>query len=497
MHLSALLDLDVVALESEDELTVLLELNAPTPPTSAQRAPAALQVVLDRSGSMAGDRLEGAKLALTQLVDRLDPSDSFGLVAFDDSTVVVVPAGPLTDKAAVKQAIQAIYPGGSTDLSSGYLRGLQELQRVAGPTGGTLMLLSDGQANAGVTDPLQLQKVAIQATTSRITTSTLGLGLGYDEVLLAALARGGNGNALFAEDADTAVGLVAGEVDGLLEQVAQACSLRIRWTEHVSGAVVLNDLPTVGLPDGFVCELGSFYAGETRKLVIRLTIPGIPALGLLQVASCELLHVSLPDLVQHSATLPLHVNVVPGDQAAGRIANPVVRSEALFQEVQQAKKESGRLLREGRVDEASRLLRAASAGLSGYSGPLADELLSEVTSLNALAEESYVDPNRASKISTSYAANASRNRGRQTRGADLVLRWADGCGTGSDIQVPEWELQRWGRAIDPSLAAALRPGLEVRDELTAGALAVAIADPRLRAFFEGAMKWGGFTVERA
>jgi hypothetical protein len=104
MHLSALLDCDLVAVEQTDELTLLVELTAPTPTITAQRQPATLQVVLDRSGSMAGDRLEGAKSALISLVDRLDPADNRGVVAFDDAVQVVIPAGPLTNKAAAKHA---------------------------------------------------------------------------------------------------------------------------------------------------------------------------------------------------------------------------------------------------------------------------------------------------------------------------------------------------------------------------------------------------------
>lgn len=94
-------------------------------------APRTLVVVLDRSGSMAGDRLSGAKTALLELVDRLAPADRFGVVTFDTRVQVVIPAAPLTDKAAAKAGI---------------------------------------------------------------TTTTIGFGLGYDERLLSAIAAGGNGS---------------------------------------------------------------------------------------------------------------------------------------------------------------------------------------------------------------------------------------------------------------------------------------------------------------
>ena len=232
MKISAGLDLDVVALEQRDEFTLLVELTAPDTPSEAERIPATLQVVLDRSGSMGGGRLGGARTALLSLVDRLEPTDNLGVVAFDDEATLVVPAGPLSDKAAVKAAIAAVRRGGRTDLSAGYLRGLQEARRVAGPAGATVLLISDGHANAGIVDSDRLGTVATSAHRHGVTTSTLGFGLGYDERLLAALARGGQGNELFAEEADTAGALIAGEVGGLL----------IRTTPAVEAVAVLNEL---------------------------------------------------------------------------------------------------------------------------------------------------------------------------------------------------------------------------------------------------------------
>ena len=91
MQISTQLDADLVAVESEDDVTVLVELTAPTPAETTTRQPATVQVVLDRSGSMGGDRLEHAKRALLALVDRLEPTDNFGVVAFDDEVLIVVP----------------------------------------------------------------------------------------------------------------------------------------------------------------------------------------------------------------------------------------------------------------------------------------------------------------------------------------------------------------------------------------------------------------------
>ena len=96
-----------------------------------------------------------------------------------------------------------------TDLSGGYLRGLQEARRGAGPAGATIVLLSDGHANAGITDPAALREVAANAGAQSITTSTIGIGHGYDQDLLAEIATGGNGNHSFAADGDSAAAALA------------------------------------------------------------------------------------------------------------------------------------------------------------------------------------------------------------------------------------------------------------------------------------------------
>jgi Ca-activated chloride channel family protein len=418
MHLTAQLDLDVLAHETDDQLSVLVELTAPEPPANATRAASTLVVVLDRSGSMAGDRIEGAKTALLALVDRLNPNDRFGLVTFDTQVQVAVPTGPLTDRLAVKQAITAVHPGGGTDLSAGYFRGLQEAQRVADPVGATLLLISDGHANAGLCDPQQLGDVARKARADGVTTTTLGMGLGFDERLLSAIAVGGAGTEGFAQTADDALNVIAGEVEGLLSLAAQAGSLLVRMSPHVRGVRILNELPSiVAVPEGVLAELGSFYAGESRKLVITFDVPGIPALGLVQIAKLDFTWIALPSLEQHTVSVPLHVNVVPGDEAVGRIPSPTVRTELAFQQVQRAKREASTALSRGDSHSARKSLRRARSVLldacTAAPPAVAAELQEELQIVSQLEHESLTgDLRYAAKFSSADAAFKSRTRGR-------------------------------------------------------------------------------------
>ena len=105
MQINTKLDFDLVAVESEDTVHILLELTAPAREGAAKRPPATLQVVLDRSGSMAGDRLHAALVAIDRLLSRLGPEDRFGLVVFDDEVGVPVAAGPVGDAIAARSAL--------------------------------------------------------------------------------------------------------------------------------------------------------------------------------------------------------------------------------------------------------------------------------------------------------------------------------------------------------------------------------------------------------
>lgn len=418
MKINALLDVNVVAHETTDQIAILLDLQAPSAVTDSTRPPSSLQVVLDRSGSMSGPPLEGAKKALIDLVQRLEPTDNFGLVAFDDQAQVVVPAGPLSDKQDVIARIGALDTGGMTDLSAGYLRGLRELRRAAGESGGTVLVISDGHVNGGIQDPDQFAQVAQQAGSQGMVTSTLGYGQGYDETLLAAIARSGSGNHVFADNPDAAGAAVAQEVEGLLDKVVQGATLTVGFQSTVQLLRLFNDLPAQRVGDGQVMiELGDLYADEQRKLLLKLEVPAMAALGLAQVATLTLQYVELPGLVEHTVTLPISVNVVPGDEAAQRVPDPTVHSEVLFQQAQESKKQASEAFERGEVERAKLLLVETGAALdeaeriapSEVSGSIAAEK-AEVERMSLLSDE--VGSAYMSKLTRSSYHRQNRKRGR-------------------------------------------------------------------------------------
>ena len=384
MIVKAILDLDMVALESDDRVTLMLDLTAPINEASKDRPGQAVQIVLDRSGSMEGGPLESAKESILKLIDRLAPQDSFGLVAFDDTALVIAPIRTMADHdmPALRRAVREMHTGGSTDISAGYLLGLRELNRTPASGGSTLLLISDGHANAGEQDPKFFAEVAATNAQAKVTTSSIGLGNGYDEKILEALAQGGGGAHRFASTIDEAIGAIAAEVEDLLDKAIVNTVLRLTPTVGLTRQPqieVLQRLPHWKDGETYVVQLGDLYAGENRRFMIDIEVPGIKALGLCQIAEITIEYLNLSDRQEISVTTPVNVNVVPGDQAAGRIANPVIRAERLIIAAQSEKATAIEELRSGDSKTASARLLKTVAKLRTEASliPVTDEASAE------------------------------------------------------------------------------------------------------------------------
>ncbi|HSN53096.1 MAG TPA: VWA domain-containing protein [Candidatus Sulfomarinibacteraceae bacterium] len=180
--------------------TVYLKVGLEVAADAGFRAPVNVAVVIDRSGSMQGEKLARAKEAAAVAVSRLRPDDIVSVIAYDDTVRVLLPATRVADRRAVLAAIEALEAGGSTALFAGVSHGAAEvrkfldLERV-----NRVVLLSDGLANVGPDSPAELGALGASLKKEGIAVSTIGLGLGYNEDLMARLAGRSDGNHAFVE----------------------------------------------------------------------------------------------------------------------------------------------------------------------------------------------------------------------------------------------------------------------------------------------------------
>ncbi len=158
-------------------------------------------VVLDRSGSMAAEgKIQNAKAALRALINQLDCDDIFSLVIYDDVVDVLRPAARVGDRESLRRLVDDIQPRGWTNLGGGMVEGFEQVERYArrGYTN-RVVLLSDGLANQGITDPAELGRIAREHRHRSISLTTMGVGLEYNENLMVSLANNGGGTYYFIE----------------------------------------------------------------------------------------------------------------------------------------------------------------------------------------------------------------------------------------------------------------------------------------------------------
>jgi Ca-activated chloride channel family protein len=271
---AATLDRGAVARGSDGLVRVELVMKADE---VAERARVASDfvVVLDRSGSMAGERIAQARAAITTLLGQLSERDRFALVTYDDSPQVAIPlslARP-ESKREWRSVVSGIEPGDSTNMSGGLDEGLALMQasRQAGRAG-RVILLSDGHANAGDTSPEGLRERGKRASQHELVLSTVGIGAGFNEFLMSQLADAGTGNFHYLADDSSLASIFERELSSTRATVASA--LRVNIAPESGVAVVdAAGYPLETGSAGTSFQVGSLYSGQERRVWLTLRVP--------------------------------------------------------------------------------------------------------------------------------------------------------------------------------------------------------------------------------
>ena len=325
MRARVLLDHEAVATGVGHTVHAMVEVAAAAP--VVDRPPVTLMVAMDTSGSMAGDRIDTALECVRQLVRQLGPRDRLGLVTF--GTEARVRFGPtVAAELDLDVELGRITASGSTNLSAGWLLALD----TATSAGGQLhrvIVLSDGHANCGITDHVQLAQIGRYGFGKGVSTSTIGLGDGVDESLLTALADSASGGARWAADSEDLPAVFQTEFDELMSVVAQNLTVRVSACSSNTGVSLLNDVPRSSNETSLavIADLGDVFGGETRRVVFALELEPLAA-GVEQVATVSVRWVGIAgDLEIGSVDIPIEVRADAGgavETLGGEVRRQVV-----------------------------------------------------------------------------------------------------------------------------------------------------------------------------
>ncbi len=404
-------DHDVIFKGSPQEVVVKIDLSAIGDKHKSHRTPLNLAVVLDKSGSMTGAKLEKTKQAAMLLVDRLGRDDIFSLIIFSDEASVLVPAQKVTDKDALKEKIESIQADGSTALYAGVKMGADQLREyLSSRRINRIILLSDGLANVGPSSPRQLRRLGTQLAEDGLSVTTIGVGDDYNEDLMAGLAEASDANYYYVNDTEKLPEIFAKELGGMLEVAAREIRIEITCPDGV------KPLGFIGRPERFkdqkaIVNLSQLTISQDRYLMFRCLVDGSqPDVAHVKASYTDELNNGAADTAEDVAKIRFSENQDDVDRSAN--STVIAQKELLLTAV--AKDEAMEQADAGNYQQAAKILadqravlgRAYGAAPATVQVQLRGELDNISVFTNSLANGQY---DSATRKTMQYQSFNSRN----------------------------------------------------------------------------------------
>lgn len=364
-----------------------------------RRAPINLALVIDKSGSMAGERIERARQAALEAVRRLDRDDLVSLVAFDQEVRVLLPARRVGDGAALSAAIERIVAGGTTNLHGGVVEGATQLRaNIEGGYTHRVILLSDGQANVGPRTPEALGDLGAQLMRQGIAVTTIGLGLDFNEDLMTRLARRSDGNTYFVEDGRDLPRIFREELGDVLSIVARRVVVEVDFPAQVRPVRVIG---REGRVEGgrAVIELNQLYGGQEKFALIEVEVEAGRVGATREIARAQVRYEDAAKVRAGSQAQRVTARYAEREAEVVAAANHQVQADYAVNVLAEARDEVVALADAGRTKEAGERMRRAGESLASLGAVYGN---AAVSSLAAPAEAA------ADKVAAEGLSNAER-----------------------------------------------------------------------------------------
>jgi len=357
----------------------------------SSRPPMNVAIVIDKSGSMQGKKIEYAKRAARAALDRLDGRDIVSVVAYDSTVEVLVPATRASDRATILAGINRLRAGGMTALFAGTSKGAAEVRKFKDDkTIDRVILLSDGQANIGPQSPGALASLGNSLRREGIGVTTIGMGLDYNEDLMVALARKSGGNHFFVEDPSQLAQLFREGFGGLASIVAQEAVVKVTFSEGVRPVRALGvDADIIG--QTMTTTLAQIYGGEREQILVELEVAPREAGSTHPIARIE---VSYHDVLTQAVDR-VETSVAAHFSTDAAAIERSLNREVMVTVVERLAADKSRLavqLRDqGKIEEAQRVLHKNKEWLDGEAARLGSKRLQRLGERNAEAADGVED----------------------------------------------------------------------------------------------------------
>ena len=401
----------------EQTVDVLIRI---TPPEVAQGVTARpqlnLSLVLDRSGSMQGEKMVRAREAAEYCVEQLLPTDRLSVVLFDDTIELLIPSQPVTHKMELKSRLAEVFARGTTALHEAWVRGgIQVSEHLIDGAINRVLLITDGLANVGETNPDRIVDQARGLAARGVSTSTVGIGADFNEDLLVPMAEAAGGNAWHVERAADMQRIFAVELEGLIAQVAHTVTLGLVPSDGVKLSDMLNDFE---LNETGRYRLPNLQAGSPLEVVARLRVPAAPAGTRRHLLDLKLGYTPQELRAAEVLRLAYEVEFAPEAEAVALPANDDVTRAVLFLMNARARREAIRQMDVGDFAGAQASIRAAGlatrtigASAPAASAPLYDAERRQLEVLETSLTDRAADRSSRKRLSyQSYSRRYSKER---------------------------------------------------------------------------------------
>lgn len=364
VKLEADLGQSVLHLPSTDRVYLRLSLKSPELTTKRERPPINVAIVIDRSGSMTGERIAAARKAAKVALERLGNDDIVSLVSYNHEVTVLHKAAPLrTSRASLERAINRIEASGTTALYAGVEEGGEQVSKFLSDTKvNRVILLSDGLANVGPSRPSDLARLGRQLARDGITVTTIGLGLDYNEDLMQRLAASSDGNHAFVEHPTDLAEIFDREFGDALSVAARDVTIIIECRAGFKPARVLGrDADIKG--QTIRLKMNQLQAANERYIVVELEGPKGSATGRRDIADVSVNYLNLENGQRENVRSNVEVRLTNDAKEAKGSINKSVMGQVTMQIATEKSEEAVVLRDKGDIKAARKALEANAAYL--------------------------------------------------------------------------------------------------------------------------------------